>query len=171
MKYTGNIEQEICTLQAGALTLNCEFKWPEDVQEQYDKWMRMITEARNADPLVDNMGGRDAEYDYLSFYLDTDFETYEGPWPSSLLAASDKQERLKERIEQCTSLKHITDKLEELLRYTCVINGNTVIMVNTGGWYSGPEGATWRVRFTSPRERITRETLQYVTIEVDDGTS
>lgn len=169
MIYTGSIEGEKVSLAAGELLLNCEFKWPEDVQEQYDKWMALIDTAQKADPLVDSNGGRTVDYDYISFYLDTDFSTYDGPMPSSLIAAVDRDAKIKEKIEQCTSLRKVLNTLSELLRYTCVINEDTVIMVNAGGWYTGPDNA-WKIRFLTPRNSITRDTLSYVTVEVDDGT-
>lgn len=168
MIYTGSITKEVISLAAGTLMLNCEFKWPEDVQEQYDKWLAMINTAVKSDPLVTAKGDRVTNYDYLSFYLDNDFNEYEGPIPSSIIAASNKQEILNDRIAQCKSLKKIVDTLEELLRYTCVINDTTVIMVNTGGWYTGPDGV-WKIRFLSPRDKITRDTLTLATVEVDDG--
>lgn len=167
MIYSGTITNESITLVAGTVSLNCVFKWPDEVQEQYDKWMKMINTAREGNPLVNIDGSRIEDYDYLKFYTETDFETYDGPMPSVVLASADKEQRIKELQMQCTEVLKIVNTLKELLRYTCVINDDTVITVNTGGWYTNPEG--WRIRFLSPRESITRDTLNLVTVEVDDG--
>ena len=186
--YTYKIEgNEPIQLNVGNHRLHIEWRWNTVAQEQKDNLDRMLLQAVQSDPLINNTGIIVREYNYLKYYTEVvpQDAIEQEAWlssadilPQSILRVGPSTAAalslLRERVSLCTGLKEYDEELLEELHYQALITdeneNRTVVDVIPGGWFRDQD-QYYALNFQSAMERIERDQLPLVTIyfEVYDG--
>lgn len=171
-------EHFIKHVSAGSRTITFEFQWAFTAEEQLNDIYRVFTERSMNDPLVINNNTLDREYDYYTYYMDLvnkDLNTWldTNPiLPRSLMNLTKTRQVnvLNTRIAEVRQLQPIISQYLEILRWQCVVTSTgtekTISVVEPGGWFRNGNNV-YSFRFVSDKERIGKEDLSSVYIEIE----
>lgn len=185
--YMSNVESSEDSFEkniaAGNHQFTLKFYWDSSNEEQYDILYRALTDRAKADPLINDEGGIERDYEWLEWYsqLPGTSEAIEEllesgmMYPQSLkglrgdvnVMANELLLLHQEALAIDASLKPLENQRVWSVVVTDEAGQSYSGTVVSGGWINN-QGTTWSMRFMCDKPRIGKEDLALVEIQVED---